>query len=124
VNNIEQLLALERHEQPDGEYFAEFLREFQRRQRAELMRGRSVGMLWERLTSWLADLGGVKWAYAGGVAYAVLLAGLFFWPHDESGRGNSAAPVVHEVPVPVVVGDGEASPQSPEVTPKPVDGEF
>lgn len=128
MDNIGELLALKRHERPDGEYFAEFLREFQRRQRAELMRRRSLGMLWERLSSWMADLGGVKWAYAGGLAYAVLLAGLFFWPHEEAGMGSSAAPVVREVPVPVVVGDQGVTEKAPAETPKrvvkPVEGEF
>jgi hypothetical protein len=125
VDNLEQLLALKRYEQPDGEYFAEFLREFQRRQRAELLRGRSWGMLWERLGSWFSDLGGVKWAYAGGAAYALLLAGLFFWPHEQARLDAPAAPVVHEVPVPVVIDEDAATPEPPaKQTPPPVEGEF
>lgn len=123
LDNLGQLLALKRHEQPDGEYFAEFLREFQRRQREELMHRRSFGMFFERLSLWFSDLGGVKWAYAGGAAYAVLLAGLFFWPHEPMSPEMPASPVVHEVAVPVVV--DPAKPDKPAVgVPKPVEGEF
>lgn len=99
MDKLGQLIALKRYEQPDGEYFAEFLREFQARQRAELLRRRSVGMFFERLAGWFGDLGRVRWAYAAGAAYVAALAALFFWPHDELRPELRSAPVVHEVPV-------------------------
>ena len=99
LEKIGQLIALKRYEQPDGEYFAAFLREFQVRQREELMRRGTVGMFFERLGAWFGDLGRVRWAYAGGAAYVVALAALFFWPREEVRPDLRSAPVVHEVPL-------------------------
>ena len=98
-DKIGDLLRLKRYEQPSAEYFDGFLREFQSRQREELMQRTSVGLVWDRLSEWLRDLGSVRWAYAAGVSYAALLLGLFFWPHGDERATLPAAPVGHELPV-------------------------
>ena len=59
----------------------------------------------------------------GGAAYALLLVGLFFWPHDQTGPQLPAQPVVHEVTVPVVVEQPSVD-KPPVKAPKPVEGEF
>lgn len=107
-DKIGDLLRLKRYEQPSAEYFDDFLREFQSRQREELMRRSSWEIFRERVSEWLKDLGGVRWAYAAGVAYASLLLGLFFWPHGDQRATLPAAPVGYEAPLtaPADVQDG------------------
>lgn len=107
-DKIGDLLRLKRYEQPSAEYFDGFLREFQARQREELMQRSSFELVWERVSDWVRDLGSVRWAYAAGVSYAVLLLGLFFWPHGDQRATLPAAPVSHELPLssPVDAQDG------------------
>jgi hypothetical protein len=112
-DKIGDLLRLKRYEQPTSEYFDDFVREFRARQRDELLRRGSVSMAWGRVSDWLRDLGSVRWAYAAGVSYALLLLGLFFWPHGDErvSDPSSFAPVRTErieVPLkaPVDAGDG------------------
>ena len=90
---------MKRYEQPSSEYFDDFLREFQARQHEELLQRSSMGMVWDRLSEWLRDMGGVRWAYAAGVSYAAVLLGLFFWPHGDERATLPSAPVSHELPV-------------------------
>ena len=108
TDKIGDLLRLKRLEQPSAEYFDDFLREFQSRQREELMRRSTWELFRGRVTEWLGDLGGVRWAYAAGVAYASLLLGLFFWPHGDQRATLPAAPVGYEMPLtaPADVQDG------------------
>ncbi|HEY5744131.1 MAG TPA: hypothetical protein VIS99_16520 [Terrimicrobiaceae bacterium] len=49
--NLSQLLRLKRYEQPPPEYFEDFLREFQRRQRVEVLRRPAWEAIWERITA-------------------------------------------------------------------------
>ena len=72
------------------------------------MQRTSMELVWERVSEWLGDLGGVRWAYAAGVSYAALLLGLFFWPHGDDRATLPAAPASHELPVmaPVDAQDG------------------
>jgi len=107
-NKIGDLLRLKRHEQPSAAYFDDFLREFQSRQREELMRRPGWELFRERVSEWLGDLGGVRWAYTAGVAYASLLLGLFFWPHGDQRATLPAAPVGYDMPLtaPADVQDG------------------
>jgi len=95
-DKIGALMGLKRHEQPPEEYFDDFLREFQDRRRAELLDRSSFALMVERLGLWMRDVGNVRWAYAAGAGYALLLLGLFFWPHGEPGVNLPAAPVVNE----------------------------
>ena len=95
-DKIGALIALKRHEQPSEEYFEDFLREFQDRRRAELLERSSFALMTERIGLWLQDVGNVRWAYAAGMSYALLLLGLFFWPHGEPSVNAPSAPVVNE----------------------------
>lgn len=50
-NEIGKLLRLKRYEQPPPGYFEDFLHEFHRRQRDELLREPLWSVLWQRLTN-------------------------------------------------------------------------
>jgi len=95
-DKIGALIGLKRHEQPSEEYFEDFLREFQDRRRAELVERSSFALMLERVGLWLQDVGNVRWAYAAGAGYAMLLLGLFFWPHGAQTVNLPSAPVVNE----------------------------
>ena len=62
--NVSKLLRLKRYEQPPPEYFDDFLREFQRRQRVEALRQPSWAALWERITSIAPTFRVPQFAYA------------------------------------------------------------
>lgn len=59
-----KLIRLKRYEQPSADYFDGFLKEFHRRQRSELLKRSSFSLFAERLSTYLADPGEQKWAYA------------------------------------------------------------
>ena len=86
---VQKLLRLKRYEEPSDEYFEEFLDEFHRRQREDLMKTSARSLFMERLTVWFRELGMAKWAYGAGLAYAALMIGFVLWP-----RGGHEAPVV------------------------------
>jgi hypothetical protein len=81
---VQKLLRLKRYEQPSEEYFEEFLDEFHRRQREDLMRTSSRRLFAERLAVWFRELGMAKWAYGAGLAYATLMVGFLMWPRGGS----------------------------------------
>lgn len=103
--DIQKLLRLKRYEKPPEGYFDDFLIEFQRRQRTELLRVPLHEILWDRATSWLDTVRVPAMAYAAIVvmgigATTVILTGL---DGDITGAGGVAA--VTDVPVaPVVAG--------------------
>ncbi|HEY5704418.1 MAG TPA: hypothetical protein VIS96_02475 [Terrimicrobiaceae bacterium] len=70
--NLSKLLRLKRYEQPPPGYFDDFLREFQRRQRAEALRRPAWAVLWDRITSIAPTFRVPQFAYA---AILVLAAG-------------------------------------------------
>ena len=105
---IGALLKLKRYEQPSEAYFEDFLHEFQARRREELMQRSSLSLMFERCGTWLRELGGVRWAYAAGAAYAILMVGLFTWPHGEERAMVPASPVGHELPLAPAVDDQNA----------------
>ena len=78
---IQKLVALKRYEMPSDEYFEEFLDEFHRRQRADLMSHSARSLFVERIAVWFRELGAVKYAYGAGLAYAlIMLVSIFAWP--------------------------------------------
>ncbi|MBT8044657.1 MAG: hypothetical protein KJO79_06880 [Verrucomicrobiae bacterium] len=81
--DVQQLIALKRHEQPDDAYFEEFMDEFHRRQRQELLQRSSFSLFRERVGTWFS--GTNKWniVWGGGLAYAAVMVGFFFWPKSE-----------------------------------------
>jgi hypothetical protein len=88
VNNdhteIQNLIALKRYEGPSDEYFDEFLEEFHRRQREDVLKRSSRSLFAERLKVWFEELGMAKWAYGAGVAYAALMIAFVAWPKSSN----------------------------------------
>ena len=62
--SLQKLLRLKRHEVPSEAYFESFLDEFHQRQRRELLQRSSLGLLFERVNTYLADPRSQGWAYA------------------------------------------------------------
>jgi hypothetical protein len=69
---MHRIIRLKRYEQPPEGYFDDFLREFHRRQRAELLRPSIGELLLERLHAILAEIRVPAMAYAGAAAVAVV----------------------------------------------------
>lgn len=70
--NLSKLLHLKRYEQPPPGYFDDFLREFQRRQRAEVLRRPAWAVFWDRIASIAPTFRVPQFAYA---AILILAAG-------------------------------------------------
>ena len=83
-SDVQQLIALKRHEQPDDAYFEEFLDEFHRRQRQELLQRSSRSLFFERVSTWFSGESKMRVVYAGGAAYAAVMLGFFFWPKGDA----------------------------------------
>jgi hypothetical protein len=102
---LQNLLRLKRYETPSDEYFDDFLDEFHRRQREDVLKRSARSLLMERMSVWFKELGMAKWAYGAGVAYAALMIAFVAWP--KGGTDASASnpdvptlePVAHEKPV-------------------------
>ena len=69
---MHRIIRLKRYEKPPEGYFEDFLREFHRRQRAELLRPSIAGLLLERVGALLAEIRVPAMAYAGAAAVAVI----------------------------------------------------
>jgi hypothetical protein len=63
-DSVGRLLRLKRYEQPNPEFYEEFLRDFQNRQRAELLKPSLRQLIWDRFTSLLPDFRVPSYAYA------------------------------------------------------------
>ena len=83
-DQVQQLIALKRHEQPDDAYFEEFLDEFHRRQRQELLQRSSRSLLLERVSTWFTGTNKWNLVMGGGAAYAAIMLGFFFWPKSDA----------------------------------------
>jgi hypothetical protein len=70
---VSKLLRLKRYEQPPPGYFEDFLREFQKRQRAEALRRPAWAVFWDRVTSIAPTFRVPQFAYA---AILLLAAGV------------------------------------------------
>lgn len=78
--DIQRLIRLKRHELPREGFVDEFLIALHQRQRAEILQGSARGLLWERVTTYFADLLNPKWALAGAMAVAITM-GAFMMNH-------------------------------------------
>lgn len=79
---VQKLIALKRHEQPDDAYFEEFLDEFHRRQRQELLQRSSRSLFAERISTWFSGTNKWNLIWGSGLAYAVVLLAFVLWPKD------------------------------------------
>jgi hypothetical protein len=87
--NLSKLLRLKRYEQPPPRYFDDFLREFQRRQRAEMLRRPAWAVLWDRIASIAPTFRVPQFAYA---AILILAAGASSLIVTQQPAGKADAP--------------------------------
>ena len=109
--DISKLLRLKRYEQPPPAYFEDFLFEFQRRQRAELLRRPAWQVLWDRVLSIAPSFQVPRYAYATIMAAGIAVSGVIMSQHGSLPLVASAAPA-HNFPAlslnsskPVSIGD-------------------
>ncbi len=72
--DIQRLIRLKRHELPPQDFVEDFVSSLKERHRSELLQGSARGLLWERVTTYFADLFNPKWAYAGATALGLISA--------------------------------------------------
>jgi len=80
--DIHKLLRLKRYEHPTPDYFERFVDEFHERQRADLLRQPTWGLLWERMTDTLGNFHVPRLAYAGVAVAAVVLSAVILFSQE------------------------------------------
>jgi hypothetical protein len=83
LSPIQKLIRLKRYEQPPEDYFEDFLLEFQRRQRAEMLQRPAWQIMWERANLWLEGFRVPAFAYASILVTALGITG--FMMNSQSG---------------------------------------
>src|SRR5215207_4339552 len=78
--DIQRLLRLKRYEKPSEDFVEDFVRQFQHRQRKELLQHSARGLLWERVNTYFEGLFAPKWRWAGATAVAVVAVFIAFKP--------------------------------------------
>lgn len=73
---LQRLLSLKRHETPSEDFFADFMRDFHQAQRAEMLKRSVWRIAFDRLESLWPEMPVGRYAYAGGCAAALLVAGV------------------------------------------------
>lgn len=97
VDQLENLLALKRHELPGEEYWQDFLCEFHHRQR-ERVAGRKGMSAWiGSVSAWFADLRPSRLAYGAGLAYAAATITFILIPRGAEVENAPASPVNYQV---------------------------
>ena len=76
LSDIQKLIRLKRYEQPREDYFEDFLLDFQRRQRAEMIQRPIWQIAWERANLWLESFRVPAMAYASILVTAVGITGI------------------------------------------------
>jgi hypothetical protein len=89
--DIQRLLRLKRYEKPPEDFVEDFVRQFQHRQRQELLRHSARGLLWERVNTYFEGLFAPKWRWAGATAVALVLTAVIFRPGSPVTGGNKAS---------------------------------
>ena len=74
--DIQKLLRLKRFEQPSEEYFANFLEEFQRRQRSEILRRSLWRIVCDRSSAFFSQFTIPQYAYGAASAAVLVVAGV------------------------------------------------
>lgn len=110
VEQLGNLLATRRIERPEEGYWQDFLGEFHRRQREQVVPESGLLAVWHRMKELASDLGSAKWAYGAGLAYAAVTIAFFVIPAKVSVERPTGVPVNHRVIQP---------PTNPAVTPPP-----
>ena len=114
--DLEKLIRLKRYEKPPEDYYEQFFREFQSRQRSEMLRQSAHGLFFERISAYLWGLGNRRWLYAGGAAYASVMIVFFLMPDSEKfASSDDGEPVILEMKVPAAGAKGRE--EGPEKSP-------
>jgi len=90
-SDIQKLLRLKRYEQPPEGYYEDFLREFQRRQRAEVLKSSVWEIVWDRLGHILPDFRVPAYAYAA-IGFMAVAASSFILTTGEVNTQIAARP--------------------------------
>ena len=106
ISQVQKLIRLKRYETPRDGYFEDFLEEFQQRQRQELLKKSSISLLSERVSTWLRELGSIKWVAGAGVAYAALTIGFVLY-------SSTTGPEVNQNIAPASFERNSAEPMNP-----------
>jgi hypothetical protein len=108
-----RLLALKRHEQPPPEYFAGFLNEFHRRQRAQLDTGFE---LWKKITDSLIvePARAVRFGFAGALGVALAAGVMWIGLSTRDRFGGSTGDRATAPKPPVTVASNSSDPSDPE----------
>ena len=115
---IHKVIRLKRYEQPPEGYFEDFLREFHRRQRAELLKPSISTLIWERLFSLIPEVRVPAFAYAGATAVAVM-AGAAILSHATPSHSSAAAVSYASYPVTIQKMQPVSLRMDPSVAPAP-----
>lgn len=125
---LARLLSLKRHEQPPDDFVDDFLVEFHRRQRADLLKVSAWQLFKDRVAAachqvrWLAQ---PRWAYGIGAAYALVMVGFYFnsgRPVSDQELAAARQRAAQNVPSGAIYAEGTrggASVKMGEVTPGP-----
>ncbi len=97
VEQLGNLLALQRDERPEEGYWQGFLCEFHQTQRERVVEKSGLMNGLGRISAWFSDLGPSKWAYGAGLAYAAVTVAFFLTPRDVEKENTPASPVSYEV---------------------------
>ena len=89
--DIQDLIRLKRHEQPEEGYFDDFLVEFQQRQRSEMLSTSARGLFFERVKAWFSEQMALKWVAGAGVAYAAVALTLSMMSSPDSSNNGAVA---------------------------------
>ncbi len=96
---MHHVIRLKRYEQPHEGYFEEFLREFQFRQRAELLKPSLSAMLMERLHSLVSEIRVPAMAYAGAAVLAIIAGTAIIRQEPQATSPRSYAASYSQTPV-------------------------
>jgi anti-sigma-K factor RskA len=91
LSPIQKLIRLKRYEQPPEDYFEDFLLDFQRRQRAEMLQRPVWQIAWERANLWLEGFRVPAFAYATILVAALGVTGLMMNSQSGTPAANTLA---------------------------------
>ena len=97
VDQLENLLALKRHERPGEGYWQGFLCEFHQRQQEQAEVKSGLMNVFGQMSAWFADLGPSKWAYAAGLAYTTVTVAWILIPKEAAVGNAPLSPVNYQV---------------------------
>lgn len=92
--DIQRLIRLKRHELPPEDFVDDFVRSFQQRQRAELLKSSARSLLWERVATYFEGFSSQKLAWGAAAAAVVGLGIISLQPGANShalAEGTQAA---------------------------------